>query len=227
MGLVSPELLCNGIVVAKASIAISSNTYVALGDSYSAGEGASLSDFDPTTKANIDPGGTSSGCHRASTGYANRIPRYYERTNKPTWTFAACSGAEIRNLYQLNTSYSPFEVEVPQLAAVDPATTKLVTMTIGGNDVGFVDIFTECVYGAEVPQLAPGHADCTNPDSQLKDFIDSDGHPVNLYDYIQSNLAKLTGGVLHSFQIRVASVSLECPVLLNQATERFPKFTST
>jgi lysophospholipase L1-like esterase len=49
----------------------------------------------------------------------------------PSFKFAACSGATTKSLRS-------------QLRALTPATT-LVTITVGGNDLGFVDVMTTCV----------------------------------------------------------------------------------
>ncbi|MGW4213378.1 SGNH/GDSL hydrolase family protein [Lentzea sp. NPDC004789] len=48
----------------------------------------------------------------------------------PSFKFVACSGATTKSLK-------------PQLKALTPATT-LVTVTVGGNDLGFVDVMTTC-----------------------------------------------------------------------------------
>ncbi|RAS59147.1 lysophospholipase L1-like esterase [Lentzea atacamensis] len=48
----------------------------------------------------------------------------------PSFRFVACSGATTRSLK-------------PQFKALSPATT-LVTVTVGGNDLGFADVMTTC-----------------------------------------------------------------------------------
>lgn len=90
--------------------------YVALGDSYASGVGA---------------GGTVSGgaCQRSTNAY----PSLYDAAIRPaTYTFLACGGATTAG------------VRSTQIPAI-PAGTSLVSITIGGNDVGFTSIFTTCV----------------------------------------------------------------------------------
>ncbi|MGK5533250.1 SGNH/GDSL hydrolase family protein [Streptomyces sp. URMC 129] len=95
--------------------------YVALGDSYSAGNGA---------------GGyiSSSGdCHRSNNAY----PARWAAAHGPSsFAFPACSGARTTDV----TTY--------QLGALN-ASTGLVSITVGGNDAGFSDVMTTCVTGTE------------------------------------------------------------------------------
>lgn len=94
--------------------------YVALGDSYSSGVG--------------------SGSYTASSGSCLRSTKAYSAlwasAHSPTsYVSLACSGAKTG------------DVLANQLGALSPATT-LVTITIGGNDVGFSTVLTDCVlYG--------------------------------------------------------------------------------
>ena len=90
-------------------------TYAALGDSYSSGVG--------TGSYTVD-----SACKRSVYAYP------YLWTQKHAGTalsFVACSGAKTSDL--LST----------QIQAVTSATT-LVTMTIGGNDIGFANLIYQC-----------------------------------------------------------------------------------
>ena len=88
-------------------------TYVALGDSYSAGVGSG--------------GSTDSACYRSANGYAPLIAKQ----RGFTLNYQACSGA------------STADVTANQLSALGSGT-SYVSMTIGGNDVGFANTITEC-----------------------------------------------------------------------------------
>ncbi|MFD3569502.1 SGNH/GDSL hydrolase family protein [Streptomyces sp. NPDC058667] len=95
--------------------------YVALGDSYSSGVGAGsyLSD--------------SGACQRSSKAY----PSLWAAANAPaSFAFTACSGA---------TSTT---VKDSQLSPLNSSTT-LVSVTAGGNDVGFADVMQTCVLQSE------------------------------------------------------------------------------
>ncbi|MET9653379.1 MULTISPECIES: SGNH/GDSL hydrolase family protein [unclassified Streptomyces] len=91
--------------------------YVALGDSYSSGVGAGSYFSD------------SGSCKRSSKSY----PALWSASNAPaSFSFVACSGA---------TSTT---VRNTQLGSLTGSTT-LVSVSAGGNDIGFADIMTVCV----------------------------------------------------------------------------------
>lgn len=100
--------------------------YVALGDSYAAG---------PLTG---DQAGKPDGCLRAVKDY----PHVVQATLKAaTFTDVTCSGATTANLSAPQAVTDG--VNPPQLDAVTSATT-IVTLTIGGNDIGFGQIIEHC-----------------------------------------------------------------------------------
>ncbi|MEV7444595.1 SGNH/GDSL hydrolase family protein [Streptomyces sp. NPDC091204] len=95
--------------------------FVALGDSYSSGVGAGsyLSD--------------SGSCQRSSKAY----PYLWAAANAPaSFSFTACSGATTST------------VKSSQLAPLNSSTT-LVSVTAGGNDVGFANVMQTCVLQSE------------------------------------------------------------------------------
>ncbi|MGW2841431.1 SGNH/GDSL hydrolase family protein [Streptomyces sp. NPDC001493] len=95
--------------------------YVALGDSYAAGTGVS-----PVTNA---------ACDRSSGSY----PGWIAATYKPAvFKDVTCSGATTRSLWNTEGSAAP------QVNALTKDT-DLVTVTLGGNDLGFTDVLTTCV----------------------------------------------------------------------------------
>ena len=124
--------------------------YVALGDSYSAGEG-------------IEPffEGPEQECHRSELAYATLVrspdfsDTFYRLRTDPTahveWGFQACSGALTEHVLTSGFHGDPY----PQLEKVRPGdanpndlpvddATDLVTITIGGNDAGFADSLSFC-----------------------------------------------------------------------------------
>jgi lysophospholipase L1-like esterase len=95
--------------------------YVALGDSYSAGNGAG------------NYISSSGDCHRSNSAY----PALWASAHSPSsFTFAACSGAVTT------------DVTNSQLGALS-SSTGLVTITVGGNDSGFSDVMSTCVTSSE------------------------------------------------------------------------------
>lgn len=105
--------------------------YVAMGDSYSSGLG---------TKVYYR--GTSRGrnqCHRSPLAYGPLL-RATQHLRQQL-SFVACSGARTADLYRVNHESRG---EPAQLEALAPATAD-VSLTIGGNDLGFFDVSTACV----------------------------------------------------------------------------------
>ena len=96
--------------------------YAALGDSYAAGEG--LPPFEADSGA----------CHRSPFAY----PRLIAAQEGSTLGFAPCTGATLADVLAPGG----------QLDSVDPRA-DLVTVTVGGNDVGFVRVVADCLVGTE------------------------------------------------------------------------------
>ena len=130
--------------------------YVALGDSYSSGEGAI--GFNESYRSGTDTAGPPENrCHRSNHAYAAVVNpptgfrSYREIEETPalktatgfTWDFIACSGALTYHV--ISNGGKRFPAEDPQLAQnlVD-ADTDLVTITIGGNDALFVLVLDRC-----------------------------------------------------------------------------------
>jgi lysophospholipase L1-like esterase len=99
-----------------------------MGDSFSAGEGTF--DYLPP----VDP------CHRSPLAYGPLLDADVLRASDPP-AFVACSGAITSDLYQPSHGVTS---EPPQLAALSEST-RTVTLTIGGNDVGFAAVATACI----------------------------------------------------------------------------------
>jgi Tol biopolymer transport system component len=110
------------------------SVYVALGDSYSSGEG------NPPYLANSER--TGNRCHRSALSYAYsdsiRLGFYASH-----FSFHACSGAKIKEFYTTNSG----DHEPGQLTWLD-SSTRLVTLTIGGNDAYFFPVIVTCIANA-------------------------------------------------------------------------------
>ena len=111
--------------------------YVALGDSYSSGEG-----LEPNATSYIAPSNTD-GCHRSTAAYPERVAtglgaNLNQFNTFPTNAFVACSGAVT------STLVGGRDGEPSQLLALS-AIAKYVTLTIGGNDIGFANILNDCM----------------------------------------------------------------------------------
>lgn len=94
--------------------AVQATNYVALGDSYSSGLGAGSY-------------GSSGSCKRS----ANAYPQLWANAHAGTqFTFVACSGSRTGDVLSQANSIT--------------SSATLVTVSVGGNDAGFVDVITTC-----------------------------------------------------------------------------------
>jgi lysophospholipase L1-like esterase len=117
--------------------------YVALGDSYSSGQG--VLPYDPGTNDRSDQ------CHRSRYAYPFQLalPGFMlERS------FFACAGAAIENLVATSSAGVKSTLEYPgehvvQFAHPQLARADLVTLTIGGNDAHFERALMACVQPAD------------------------------------------------------------------------------
>jgi lysophospholipase L1-like esterase len=100
--------------------------YVSLGDSYAAG---------PLIPLQVPP----FGCLKSNNNYANLTARNLGLTLKD----ASCSGAETEDMTSPQ-GVDPDGPNPPQFDRLTP-TTQIVTLQIGGNDIGFSSIARDCV----------------------------------------------------------------------------------
>jgi len=107
-----------------AGAASAAPNYVALGDSYAAG---------PLIPVPVPP----YGCLKSSSNYANLVAL---RINLPLRD-RTCSGASTRHMTETQ-GVTPGP-NPPQFGALD-TDTRLVTLQIGGNDIGFSGISEDC-----------------------------------------------------------------------------------
>lgn len=120
--------------------------YVALGDSYSSGEGDG--DFVGGTDRAADH------CHRSAHAYPELLDH---SQHLGSLDFVSCSGAITDDFFDTNNEGNH---EPPQSRALS-AGTKYVTLTFGGNDLGFSDVLTTCVYGKYGPVTVYGKPGCS------------------------------------------------------------------
>ncbi|MFH9685750.1 SGNH/GDSL hydrolase family protein [Streptomyces sp. NPDC017413] len=137
---------------ASATDSAAAGGYVALGDSYSSGVGAGsyLSD--------------SGDCRRSTNAY----PYLWQAANSPaSFDFVACSGATTSS------------VAGTQLGVLN-ASTSLVSVTAGGNDVGFADVMQDCVLAGEATCITSVNDAVSQMNSSLPGSLDA------LYDGIRA-----------------------------------------
>ncbi|MEV4612781.1 SGNH/GDSL hydrolase family protein [Kitasatospora sp. NPDC049258] len=124
---------------APAQAATGTGKYVALGDSYAAGAGV--------------PGQSAGLCLRSDRNYGHLVAAALKSS---AYTDTTCSAAKIKAI--TSAQYDAFiRVNDPQLDAVT-ADTELITVGIGGNDLGtsdlgIADVIATCIGGAVINPL--------------------------------------------------------------------------
>ena len=146
---------------ATAAAAAPTGTYVSLGDSYVAGP--------------LVPDQVNLGCLRSDHNYPSLVA---SAIGSSAFSDVSCSGATTVDMTQSQAN-GPITVNSPQLNAVT-ADDSLVTLGIGGNDIGFVNIILTC---ATESLTNPFGSPCTNHyttggTDQLAAAIDATGPKV-------------------------------------------------
>jgi lysophospholipase L1-like esterase len=150
-----------------ASANVLRGSYVALGDSYTAGLGIP------------EQAGATAGCGQSTSSY----PYLVARSLRLDLTDMSCSSAIIADM----TAAQPTGdgTNPAQLGALSSGT-ALVTVSIGGNDIGLIDIVTKCTELDLVPALIPGGGSSTL--TPCEDFYTSGGT-----DQIRQRIRSVTG----------------------------------
>lgn len=139
--------------------------YVALGDSYSAG-----------VKISATLPGTPAVCARSGDNYPHILAK---TLNVPSFTDVTCGGAvtdDFATAQKGGADGSP----TPQYDALGPDT-KLVTIGIGGNDIGFGGIVATCAFSSGSTASATPCTDSftKNGTDTLKQRIDATGTKID------------------------------------------------
>jgi len=122
---------------------ITTQQYLALGDSYSSGEGAYDYELGTDTSDNK--------CHLSTSSYPYRIA---SSLSYSAFHSVACSGAQSKNIIgtvQYPTVPTPNSLGswmpgiTDQLQKVELSNPDVITVGIGGNDIGFKNIISNCV----------------------------------------------------------------------------------
>jgi lysophospholipase L1-like esterase len=119
---------------------------VALGDSYAAGEGLA-----PYRRGTATP---TNACHRSFRAYPELLDQGRQRVVRSIRS-VACSGART------GAAVAPQpDRDVPAQVTALSRWTETVTLTIGGNDIGFSEVLGSCVHSPLAPELVPGRPGC-------------------------------------------------------------------
>ncbi|HEX2383472.1 MAG TPA: hypothetical protein VHI95_12595 [Acidimicrobiales bacterium] len=130
-----------GLPARPAAAAATPLTVVAVGDSYASGEGA------------MGAGWTNAACHRSSLAGPANAAGLLNGVRSTSFTSLACTGATTASLIGSGG----------QLSALPSGPIDALTMSIGGNDIGFAGIVSTC--------MLPPPSDCTGLDPAVTSSI--------------------------------------------------------
>lgn len=151
-------------------------TYVALGDSYAAGEGLKP----------YQDGTAETACDR-SKRYAYSVLLSAALASTTT-TYRACSGGLVPHIYAMRDKTVPAQVS----AGVFPGV-GLVTIMAGGNDVNFANVVAFCLE----------HSDCTTKTYRTKDKLNPtdrlDRWAVHAIDVLTQSESEMYGRLRSSY----------------------------
>jgi hypothetical protein len=150
--------------------------YVALGDSYSSGEGVPPFYGDSAT-----PGDE---CHRSYLAYPFGI--LFPGVSLNYDEFLACSGAKTINVLPFSYGGVPPQNalgELPQLQKFYPPPrdgtlivnqdADMITITVGGNDLGFAEILTKCALQGIPPCDSPSYHPYYSSSMSLRQLVEA------------------------------------------------------
>jgi lysophospholipase L1-like esterase len=171
-----------GVLLAPAATAATPPTYVALGDSYAAGFGLPLTDATPT-RTSVP------GCDQTSLDYPHRLATSLGLA----LTDVTCSGAVTDDFYAPQT-VTPTPDPPAQLDVFKTIQPDLVSITIGGNDLGFSKIAQACIaLTKDGPTLAT--AATKTPSLNCKDYFANAGKTDDPYARIPAVTAKVRAAI--------------------------------
>ncbi|MEU7022239.1 NocE [Streptomyces sp. NPDC046203] len=180
---------------------------VALGDSYSSGEGASVSGgsdyYRETNYQDRSNGATRDACHRSKLAWSRQatLPGRGSSigaladAHDPSLDYhlIACSGARTYNV--LGKSDGGGKSEYGEMAQLDQGyldqNTTLVTISVGGNDALFTPIFQQCLYhlplcpGAEIDDVDANGNKTGKSSGTLSDYA-----PARIHNLVRPQIVK-------------------------------------
>lgn len=143
---------------AAMSASVDNILFVAMGDSYASGEGnpRNVDAFLAQGAAGFTPYWDSDDCNRSVHGApAQAALRLEEASPKTSVTFVyvACTGATVNaGILGAQRTNGQASSQVEQTAAIiGDRTIDIVTLSIGGNDVGFTSILSACALAQNCP----------------------------------------------------------------------------
>ncbi|MEU9439465.1 GDSL-type esterase/lipase family protein [Streptomyces sp. NPDC048304] len=211
------------------------NSIVAMGDSYSSGEGVSApggGDFYQETDhydKNNDKAWDS--CHRSKLAWSEQAVLPGQSVSvgamdtaldpKVDYHFVACSGARTYNMLKQGQNSEVAQIDAGYL----DNNTTLVTLSVGGNDARFSDVFNQCVLkaGLDVCQ----DTSIGNKDPDTGQGVDGDTGPLKdwapkwLHDQVRPRIVKVLNAI-HTAAPHAKIILMGYPELLSAGGQCVP-----
>ncbi|WP_431795512.1 SGNH/GDSL hydrolase family protein [Microbacterium enclense] len=170
---------------------LTGHSYVALGDSYAAGWGLPLTPTQPAP-----------GCDQSDQNYPHLLAAEFGFA----LTDRTCGGAVIANV--VDTPQNVGGTAPVQTDFLD-ATTDLVTLTIGGNDLGFWNIGQMCVALAPTGPVLGSLDGQTHQTCREQFIVDTPAGPVNtLETQIDEIVAPALSSALQTIRTRAPNAKI-------------------
>ena len=148
---------------------VTAGRYVALGDSYSSGEGAPTNSFPGQQYIAPTDGGGPKGqdvCHRSVQSWTELVASDFGYNHSGSFNFLACSGSTTNQMDATGADAAAANYgEGSQVARIGSGA-GLVTLTAGGDDLGFSTVLKTCILAAVVGPVS----DCS-PKSSTAQMI--------------------------------------------------------
>lgn len=215
--------------------------YVAMGDSYSSGQGLPL--FDPDSDYNYD--GMTDACHRSGTsgqqeaysqlvtlpGQSQPIARQVQAdlAGPATYNFIACSGIFTTAITQQSAGNHtmtnvPWDQVYPganEALQADSgwlnSSTTLVTLTVGGDDARFASVLKACIATT---------SDCADSNYYMTYTQNGQVDPEPLYEYEPQVISTLFYHLQETYQA-IASAAPNAEIIVLGYPRLFPNDTNS
>jgi hypothetical protein len=211
------------------------NSIVAMGDSYSSGEGASSpggGDFyQETDHYDKNNDNAWDSCHRSQLAWSRQAILPGESVSigamdtaldpKLDYHFVACSGARTYSMLRDGQNSEVAQIDAGYL----DNNTTLVTLSVGGNDARFTDVFNQCVWKAGLDLCQDSSLGNKDPDTgkdapgdtgPLKDWA-----PKWLHDQIRPRIVNVLKEI-HNSAPHARIVLMGYPRLLSAGGQCIP-----
>jgi lysophospholipase L1-like esterase len=177
-------------IAPTAAVAATMPLYVSMGDSLSSGEGT-YGTYDSGTDTSTNM------CHRSSMPYS--VQYDLMSISNYAMTNVACSGAGVNEINNIrrpnNTGGIPDANENPQLDAIG-GSTRLITISIGINDLNLVGFATACYKLADTTEVDNCFKNLRSTQPYHDNLTGLPGKLAGVYDAIHKKAANATVAVL-------------------------------